>query len=359
MINRLAATLVLGGVGAFAAGCSSSGGGALPPGTAAQGSPSWAQPLHNIKIREFSDLPQYSGYYGPSAVAAASGTLWVTDDIDQDYGEDVVVQIATSGKALNAFYYPGVSTEGASFQDITAGPDGALWITDIYNEQIVRMTTHGAFTNFPLKNYTAPLSIANGPDRALWFTAESSGSYAIGRITTSGRITLYAVPAQALDIASGPDGALWFTEPSSDRVGRISTRGKITEYSKGITAGSQPYSIAAGADGALWFTERAGGRIGRITTGGRVTEYSRGITPTEEPFDLAGGPDGAIWFTEYETSGSYQVTASKIGRITTRGRIQEYSNLDPKAGPTEITEGPDSRMWFVESFVDKTGRATP
>lgn len=359
MIYRLTAALALGVVAAFAAGCSNSGG-ALPPGTAAQGTPSWVAPLDKrVKIREFSDLPQYGDYYGPSAVAAEAGALWVTDDIDQDYGENAVVQIATSGKALHTFYYPGVSTEGASFGDITAGPDGALWITDYYNEQIVRMTTQGAFTNFPLSNYTAPSSIASGPDRALWFTAQSAGNYSIGRITTSGHITMYAVPAQALDIASGPDGALWFTEPSNDRVGRISIRGKITEYSKGITTGSQPLSITAGADGALWFTERAGGRIGRITTGGKVTEYSRGITPTEEPFDLAGGPDGAIWFTEFETSGSYQVTASKIGRITARGRIQEYSNLDLQAGPTEITEGPDSRMWFVESYVDKTGRATP
>jgi virginiamycin B lyase len=103
-----------------------------------------------------------------------------------------------------------------------------------------------------------------------------------------------------------------------------------------------------------------GGRIGRITTDGKVTEYSRGITPTEEPVDLAAGPDGAMWFTEFESYGSYQIRASKIGRIAMNGKIHEYSRgIDSNAEPTTITQGPDGNMWFVETFADKTGRVRP
>jgi virginiamycin B lyase len=306
-----------------------------------------------VRIKEFADLPQYYGDYSPSAIASGpEHSLWVTDEIDQDYGENLVARIDTSGTLLKTFYYQGRSTEGSSFQDITAGPDGALWITDYYNSQIVRMTTDGAFSTFSLK--TEPLGITVGPDKALWFTEYS----AIGRITTKGSVTIYPAGELDDDIAAGPDGALWFTELTGNAIGRITTHGKITTYTKGISSGAGPYSIAPGPDGALWFTEATGGRIGRITTSGKVTEYSRGITPTEEPDGIAAGPDGAMWFTECEPYGSYHIHESKIGRITTTGKISEYSKgLSGSSGPGDIVAGPDGNMWFVEISADRTGRA--
>ena len=73
-----------------------------------------------------------------------------------------------------------------------------------------------------------------------------------------------------------------------------------------------PTDIALGPDGALWFTELPGNKIGRITTGGRLTEFAV-PTPDSEPGGIALGPDSAIWFTEG--------FPKKIGRITTDGHI--------------------------------------
>ncbi len=359
MIHRIFATIALGALVALAPGCSSPGGGtALPLGaTAERGWPASLPSFRkHVRIQEFTDLPQYADYYSPSAVTVGpGGKLWVTDTVDQDFGENVVVAIGTYGKRRNTYYYSGATSEGASFNDITEGPDGALWITDSYNLQIVRMTDTGRFKNFPVGR-SAPFGIAVGPDKNLWFTAEVLGSAnAVERITTDGQVTSYPLSPQVFYITAGPDGALWFTEPYAPGIGRITTHGKITEYSKGITA--EPLSIAAGPDGALWFTERAsgGGRIGRITTGGRVTEYAAGITPAEEPNGIAAGPDGAMWFTECEDYSK----ASKIGRISMQGAITEYSKgLASQSGPTAIVAGPDNRMWFTEFFTDEMGRLT-
>jgi len=358
MVQRAVVTIIATAVVALGStGCSSPGS-SLP--AAAQSAPSvqasLEPPKTRVRIREFSDLPIYYDDYSPSAIAAGpSGDLWVTDTIDQDYGENAVVQIAPSGKSKNIFYYGGVTTEGASFNDITPGPDGALWITDGYNAQILRMTVDGSFTGFRLTGRLAPAGITTGPDKALWFTAYG----AVGRLTTKGKLTTYVINGGLNGITAGSDGALWFTEATAGKIGRITTRGKITEYTNGITAGAQPWSIAPGPDGALWFTEAAGGRIGRITTKGQVTEYSSGITPTEEPDGIAAGPDGAMWFTEFESNGSYRISASKIARITMSGKIHEYSRgLDISAEPTGITAGPDGNMWFVESSRDRVGRAT-
>jgi virginiamycin B lyase len=90
----------------------------------------------------------------------------------------------------------------------------------------------------------------------------------IGRITTAGVITEFALPTAVSNpwgIAAGPDGALWFTQ-GADVIGRITTAGVITEFAL-PTADSSPTGIAVGPDGALWFTQTYGQRIGRITTG--------------------------------------------------------------------------------------------
>lgn len=350
MIQRLSAGLAVAAFAVTAAGCSTPGNGTTPsPGASGLTLPDAGK--NRVKIREFADLPQYSssGYFPLGIASGPDNLLWVIDDIDLDFGEGAVVSIATSGKQHHVYYYPGTSS-GAAFVDITVGPDGALWMTEDNNEQIVRLTTQGVYSEFPLP--VDPIDIATGPDKAIWFTAQAhSGGNRVGRLTTNNQITIYSPPQEAWDITAGPDGALWFTEPYAPGIGRITTHGKITEYTKGITGA--PLSIAAGPDGALWFTE--GGRIGRITTSGSVTEYARGITPGEESNGIAAGPDGAMWFTE----GARPYAAAKIGRISMQGKIHEYSRgLNPQSGPSDIVAGPDGRMWFVETNADKTGRVT-
>ncbi|HEY2473338.1 MAG TPA: hypothetical protein VGI19_00920 [Candidatus Cybelea sp.] len=328
------------------------------PNAVSMGGASLARPATDrISFKEFSDLPEYSSYYGPSGITVGPDkALWVTDDIDQDFGESAVVRVLPSGRQAHTFYYQGLSTEGSDLLGIATGSDGALWITDTYNGQILRLTTSGNYTGFRLSRYASPVDITSGPDRALWFTASVGSTSEVGRITTSGNITTTGVGKGAQGITVGPDRALWFCETGIDQIGRITTHDKVTSYSKGITPGSGPTSIAAGPDGALWFTERTGGRIGRITTSGKVTEYSHGISGNEQPFGIAAGPDGAMWFTEYATYNSYGAANSKIGRITMSGKISEYAKINPTSGPTSIVEGAKGDLWFVETDADKTGR---
>ena len=310
-----------------------------------------------VRIRVFDDLVPPRSYYSPEAIAVGpDGALWITDNVNQDYGESAVVRVLRSGNRSKTFFYHGLTSEGSGLTGITAGPDGALWVTDQFNRQILRLSTSGRYRGFPLSHFATPAGITEGPDGALWFTAGFDSTAEIGRITTSGQITTYDVGEGADGITTGPDGALWFCETSIDTIGRITTDGNVTSYSKGITPGSAPLSIAAGPDGALWFTESVGGRIGRITTAGEVTEYSRGITPTEEPSGIAAGPDGAMWFTEFESYESYSVRNSKIGRITMQGVVTEYSKIDPASQPTGIAQGRKGDLWFVESGTDELGR---
>jgi len=333
----------------------------------------------------------------------------------------VVVAIAAACPSVAAAEPPSITEYPAPANPnyITTGPDGALWFTaggGQSNGVIGRITTSGAVTTYPIPDACpsprgsppcggGPVGIAVGSDGALWFTEvwyDASGS--IGRITTSGAITMYAVPGQGnqgigpLQIAAGPDGAMWFTEQTapgpSDWVGRITMSGTITEYANsttsdgtaGITSGPDgamwftdqsdigrittagqithfpvdisqrtPYNIVAGSDGALWFTTADDDQIGRITTSGTQTYYP---TPTTGSgvAGIASGPDGALWFTE--NGGPATGSVNNIGRITTSGAITEYAIPTPQSDPVDITAGPDGAMWFTELSANKIGRIT-
>jgi virginiamycin B lyase len=205
---------------------------------------------------------------------------------------------------------------------MTVGPDGALWFTEAGYAEIGRISTAGTITEYALPAEVYSVDIVTGPDGALWFTEQSGGG--IGRITTNGTVTQYPLPqppngefASTNGIAAGADGALWYplaygsaavnAEPEQDAIGRITTAGMTSAVYAVPTLGCYPIAITGGPDGALWFTESDSGKIGRITLTGSVTEY-RVSSVDAQPVGIVSGPDGALWFTERE--------AGDIGRIS-------------------------------------------
>jgi streptogramin lyase len=114
--------------------------------------------------------------------------------------------------------------------------------------------------------------------------------------------------------------------------------GSIDEYPV-PTANSGPVSIVTGPDGNLWFTEISANKIGRVTTGGEFTEFSI-PTPNSQPDEIDVGPDGNLWFAE--------ILGNKIGRITPSGEITEFVVPTPNSRPTVVAPGPDGNVWFTE-----------
>jgi streptogramin lyase len=256
------------------------------------------------------------------------GNLWFTEQSGNNIG-----RITTSG-AITEF---AALTTNSEPWGITAGPDGNLWFTERAGQNIGRITTQGVITEFVIPNATnCSPDIVAGSDGNLWFTECNN----IGRITTGGVITEFPVPTGgAAGIAAGPDGNVWFTE-TSNNIGLITPAGAITEFAV-PTASSVPWEIAAGPDGNLWFTERFGNKIGQITTAGVITEFT---VPTANtgPWDIAAGPDGNMWFTE-------RGSVSFGGRITTAGTITEFALPSGDFTPGGIAAGPDGNIWFTSS----------
>jgi streptogramin lyase len=290
-------------------------------------------------------ISYYSVARLPTSIAAGhDGNLWFIDDNGNGFGN------VTPAGVVSTWNWDNTGTN-RGLKQIAAGPDGNVWVTMCIAQRIAKITPAGAVTEYAAGITSCPDGITAGPDGNMWFT-ETYG--AIGKITMGGQVTEYDGPYHAgllsaashpIGIVAGPDGNMWFTEWGNDRIGKITTSGTLTQYA--VTSGSGPTGIVAGPDGNLWFTEDNGNRIGKITTAGAVTEYSSGIPSGSYPEGITAGPDGNLWFTEYSSGG-------KIGRITPSGTVTEYGA--GSASPYGIAAGADGNIWFTEYNGARIGR---
>jgi streptogramin lyase len=231
---------------------------------------------------------------------------------------------------------------------IATGQDGALWVAEFYSDanKVARMTTTGQVSEFPMPlPFTMPQHIVAGPDGALWFT--EGGATRIGRITTAGAITEYAIPSGgASGIAVGPDGALWFTERYVSKVGRVTTTGVVTEYALPVTM--EPEPITTGPDGNLWFFDDRASAVVKFTTAGVATAYP--VAQQDIGMAITTGPDGNLWSTLRNTPG--------VGRMTTIGAYTFFPLARGRI-PGDIVRGPDGNLWFPEEPNGVVARLTP
>ncbi|MGO8955857.1 MAG: hypothetical protein ACLQFR_00570 [Streptosporangiaceae bacterium] len=195
---------------------------------------------------------------------------------------------------------------------------------------------------------SAPEGVTVTSNGVGWFT-ESVGNK-IGRITTAGKFTEWPIPPAQWDsgqpqgITVGSDGNLWFTTYSY--IGRMTRSGTFSLFP--ITHYNYAYDITLGPDGNVWFTE-VGGMIGYATPTGAVTEYSlgQGIQPA-----YITSLGSSLWFTATNTSGG-----NYVYQITTNGSLTQY--VMPSSWTLgDITAGPDGRVWFDSNTTAITAMST-
>jgi virginiamycin B lyase len=258
-----------------------------------------------------------------------------------------------------------VSLPGERPRGITVGPDNNLWYTEGsgtgVGDKIGRYSptsdTHTTFGSVALDNHR-PEHIVAGPDGALWFDEPNTGPPAVGRITTAGVLTEFALAYPQIGtwgIAVGSDGNLWVSDYFEGKLWRMAKDGTVTGGPFAVGAG--PLGLVTGPDGNLWVTEFVASKIGVVsTTGTLLHEYP----VAHKPMEIAVGPDGALWFTAndcppIQCGGGGG--AAEVGRITTNGNLFEK----PLATDTllgAISGGPDGNMWFTSEQLGTVSRIT-
>ena len=228
-----------------------------------------------------------SGSAPETITAGPDGNLWFTDG-----GTNAIGRITTSGVVTE---FP-VLTPSADPTGIATGTGGKLWFTEYQANQVGSITTSGVVKEYPLPGANGfPSGITAGPDGNMWFTSVGN----IDRITPKGAIKEFPTGISGSEpdnITAASDGDLWFTDFGTFAIGRMTTSGVATEFA--VPGGYQPFDIAPAADGDLWFTA-SNSEVGQIATSGSFLSETQDPTASAEPFGIAAGGDGNIWFTEY------------------------------------------------------------
>lgn len=175
-------------------------------------------------------IPNTGSIFSTSIAFDAAGTIWVAQGncLGCNPNNAAILRLSRTGTVLARYVYP------ADY--VTKGPNGNIWFAQRNaNGDLIGTINpaNGVITTFPL--YTSfpacpgpylcshgVSAITTGSDGALWFAESSAG--AIGRLTTSGAYTEYPVLAartSPMDVTNGPDGNVWFVDTGAQKIGRV------------------------------------------------------------------------------------------------------------------------------------------
>ena len=242
-------------------------------------------------------------------------------------------------------------------QDVALGPDGSVYIADLNNNRVRRVTPDGIITTVAgngLGGYGgdggpaiaatvgAPQALAVGSDGSVYITSGDR----IRRVSPEGVIDCVAGQPGVIGalgdggparegrvngpqaLAVGPDGSLYIADTGNNRVRRVSPDGIITTIAGTGGGGdsgdggqailaeiNSPRAVAVGRDGSVYVVPNASGqgRVRRISPDGIITTVVGGpalpgcintycgdggpatAADFKVPEGLAVGPDGSLY----------------------------------------------------------------
>ena len=244
--------------------------------------------------------------------------------------------------------------ENVGVSDI-AMAHGFIWVTDTSANTITRYSP--AFSNQSIpetpQTYTVPSSnsgvnsITAGPDGSMYFTETNTNK--IGKLSKNGVITEFLISTPnsgPTSITSGPAGNIYFTETAANKIGWISTATNAISDIAIPTSNSNSTSIVSGPDNAVYFTETTSNKVGKFTpcnqnvcsTSGTFLEFN--FPNNDSPSELTVAADGNIWVLA--------PTQNKVVSFTTGGSTNSYS-LPANTSPAKITAASDGAVYVASS----------
>lgn len=247
--------------------------------------------------------------------------------------------------------------------DCDVGPDGSLYIADLWNGCIRRVDPDGIITTVA----------GNG---TLGYSGDG-GWAKHAQLDRPSRVTV------------APDGSLYIADTWNDVIRRVGPDGIITTvvgtgepgYSGdgGPAIEAQlfyPYGVAIGPDGNLYVTDERNARIRRVGADGTITTVAGtgqtgyagegGLaieTPLDGPAGIAFGPDGSLFVS----------TSSRVMRVTPDGIIATVAGdgtfgYNGDGGPAtdaqfgrvaDVAVAPDGSLYIVDEYFCLVRRVGP
>jgi streptogramin lyase len=230
--------------------------------------------------------------------------------------------------------------------------DELTWVTEPGTSQIAKITSSGEITQYKLPANSDPQGISpmwsNASNGELVWFAES-GTSKLGKLTPEGALSEYSVPAgsEPIDVTWAEHESAFFTERGTNKIGEISAEGKITEYAIPAEYPGKPERIVNDSVGHLWFTHIGNG------ISSSIMEMSTTTGAILKNYPVAGEPKDLV--AEGETENMQEVFAvdadgsapkfTHIDRYT--GEVNQYAMPAGTGEPRGISEPTEGRMYYT------------
>ena len=320
----------------------------------------------------------------------STGALWIEQYLSSQVARyDVTRNVFTEYDTPMPLSVPG---------GMAVGPDGGLWLPEVTGNALLRVDPgDGGMREFVLpwanalnvKAFDLPLhlglglanDITAGPDGAMWFTL--GGRNAIGRFDLgTHQFTEYPVPAEILGqvralfgiIKPGPGNTVVLNLPQLNKVVTLDvTTHAFTEYRMPSPL-SFPVGVWTATDGSIWATESLGMRIVHINPeSGEIQEFPLfgigGLLSTVEgdllhgsvgnPLPLPGpitqGSDGNLYLAlSFPVSDSLGNQLAMINPVT--HQVAVWWTPSSAAYPCDVQGEQTGSIWFGELTPNRIGR---
>jgi virginiamycin B lyase len=236
------------------------------------------------------------------------------------------------------------------FESVALGADGTLWATSILDDRSWPPVWHGAIERIGPTSSRVVFRIPHelgyaerlllGPDATWWFALPEA--HRVGRLSRDGHFTSIALfgSMKPDEIAFDSAGTLYAAQRYSNRIAKVLPGGKIVMFVV-PTGGGEVGALAGGAHNDIWFTERSTNRIGHITAKGKVEEFT--TAPGVVVLDALAVDRDSVWFA----------VEGGIGRLSSRTYARTVIPLpDQFSRPNAFALSRTGDVWFTESVGD-------
>lgn len=305
----------------------------------------------------YNDAPGTTAQFNtPAAVAfAADGTMYVADRANHKIRTISPQGIVNTLAGSVAGYADGAGAN-AKFNvpiGLVVGTDGNIYVSDLSNNKIRKVTPQGVVTTLAGSTegsedgtganakFSMPFGITTAPDGSLYVA--DLGNSRIRKITLGGNVTTFAGSVSGdIDnvgtlarfrspsgIVYGTDGNLYVADNQNHKIRKIQPDGKVTTLAgngiagtaNGVNTNAQfnfPHSITMSADGYLYVSDLYNHRIRKISLAGVVKTLAgefQGFMDGDaedasfnEPNGLAVFPDGTIYVADFNNHKIRKIT---------------------------------------------------
>jgi RHS repeat-associated protein len=242
---------------------------------------------------------------------------------------------------------PATAARLVSPQGIDIGPDGSIYIADVSDRRVRKVTPDGTIRTF-----------AGGGSSGSGFPAAQARLF------------------NPYDVAAAPDGSVYIAD--YDAIKKVDPNGIISiVYIHYTTFNSIVYGIDVDHEGNLYIADYGRNQIVRLDRSGRETIVagtgSFGYTGDGGPalqanlanlYDVAVDRQGNVYFT---TSKSVRKVSPSgiINTITGLGNFCSHAGdggpatLAPLCEPRGLATGPDGSLYIADPFVNRIRRVSP